>query len=210
MNRSRIVLRLCLLVMAVTVAPVTPSLPRRIIAGLWRPQPRNQDGSGMIGDYAGVPLSPAGRWRAETWSPDDYDLAEYACRPHAWDYSLEGPLSQMRVWSDVDPGNPEGRRLSRASQSAGAGDHHLDGWSAASARQRAAHVERVHDRCVGRGRARHDDDAPQGNLHPPLWPDAQRSLHRAHRDGAASATTCRSRRFCTTRCSWRSRTFEPR
>ena len=57
----------------------------------------------MIGDYAGVPISEAGRWRAETWSPDDYDLAEYACRPHAWDYSLEGPLSQMRVWSDVDP-----------------------------------------------------------------------------------------------------------
>ena len=73
------------------------------ITGFWRPMPRNQDGSGMIGDYAGVPLSNAGRWRAETWSPDDYDLAEYACRPHAWDYSLEGPLSQMRVWSDVDP-----------------------------------------------------------------------------------------------------------
>ena len=47
----------------------------------------------MIGDYAGVPVSDAGRWRAESWSPDDYDLAEYACRPHAWDYSLEGPLS---------------------------------------------------------------------------------------------------------------------
>ena len=72
------------------------------ITGFWRPQPRNQDGSGMIGDYAGVPVSAAGRWRAESWSPDDYDLAEYACRPHAWDYSLEGPLSQMRVWSDVD------------------------------------------------------------------------------------------------------------
>jgi len=56
----------------------------------------------MIGDYAGVPVSDAGRWRAESWSPDDYDLAEYACRPHAWDYSLEGPLSQMRMWADVD------------------------------------------------------------------------------------------------------------
>ena len=95
-------MRLLLLVVAVTVAGHT-ILAQADITGLWRPMPRNQDGSGMIGDYAGVPLSPAGRWRAETWSPDDYDLAEYACRPHAWDYSLEGPLSQMRVWSDVDP-----------------------------------------------------------------------------------------------------------
>ena len=102
MNPSRIVLRLSGLFLAVTLAGHT-IFAQADITGFWRPQPRNQDGSGMIGDYAGVPLSPSGRWRAESWSPDDYDLAEYACRPHAWDYSLEGPLSQMRMWSDVDP-----------------------------------------------------------------------------------------------------------
>ena len=102
MNPSRIVLRLSGLFLAVTLAGHT-IFAQADITGFWRPQPRNQDGSGMIGDYAGVPISAAGRWRAESWSPDDYDLAEYACRPHAWDYSLEGPLSQMRVWSDVDP-----------------------------------------------------------------------------------------------------------
>ena len=75
-------LRLLLLAVAVTAAGHT-ILAQADITGIWRPMPRNQDGSGMIGDYAGVPLSPAGRWRAETWSPDDYDLAEYACRPHA-------------------------------------------------------------------------------------------------------------------------------
>ena len=31
------------------------------IAGLWRPLARNQDGSGMDGDYAGLPLNAAGR-----------------------------------------------------------------------------------------------------------------------------------------------------
>ena len=102
MNPSRVVLRLSGLFLAVTLAGHT-IFAQADITGFWRPQPRNQDGSGMIGDYAGVPISAAGRWRAESWSPDDYDLAEYACRPHAWDYSLEGPLSQMRVWSDVDP-----------------------------------------------------------------------------------------------------------
>jgi hypothetical protein len=72
------------------------------MAGLWRPLPRNQDGSGMTGDAAGVPLSPEGRWRAQSWSPEDFDVAEWVCRPHAWDYSLEGPLSPIRFWPEVD------------------------------------------------------------------------------------------------------------
>jgi hypothetical protein len=72
------------------------------IAGHWRPLPRNQDGSGMTGDAAGVPLSPEGRWRAQSWSPDDFDVAEWVCRPHAWDYSLEGPLSPIRFWPEIE------------------------------------------------------------------------------------------------------------
>lgn len=46
------------------------------IAGLWRPLARNQDGSGMTGDMAGVPVSDALRWSAESWSPDNFDVAE--------------------------------------------------------------------------------------------------------------------------------------
>ena len=72
------------------------------IAGHWRPLPRNQDGSGLTGDAAGVPLSPEGRWRAQSWSPDDFDVAEWVCRPHAWDYSLEGPLSPIRFWPAIE------------------------------------------------------------------------------------------------------------
>ena len=63
--------------------------------GVWRPLPRNQDGSGMTGDIAGVPVSDAARWRVQSWSPEDFDVTEWACRPHAWDYSLEGPLSAL-------------------------------------------------------------------------------------------------------------------
>ena len=86
---------------------VTPASAQVDIAGLWRPLPRNQDGSGMIGDAAGVPVSAAGRWRAESWSPDDFDAAEWVCRPHAWDYSLEGPLSQLRIWPEIDQATQE-------------------------------------------------------------------------------------------------------
>jgi len=70
--------------------------------GVWRPLPRNQDGSGMTGDIAGVPASDAARWRVQSWSPEDFDVTEWACRPHAWDYSLEGPLSALRIWADID------------------------------------------------------------------------------------------------------------
>jgi hypothetical protein len=73
------------------------------ITGRWRPLARNEDGSGMTGDAAGLPISQAGRWRADSWSPDEFDMAEWVCRPHPWDFSLEGVLSMLHVWSDVDP-----------------------------------------------------------------------------------------------------------
>ena len=56
----------------------------------------------MTGDAAGVPVSQEGRWRADAWSPGDFDTAEFVCRPHAWDYSLEGPLSPLRIWPEID------------------------------------------------------------------------------------------------------------
>jgi hypothetical protein len=91
------------LAVALLVALATQtSLAENDISGVWRPLARNQDGSGMIGDIAGVPVSVAGRARAEAWSPDEYDTAEWACRPHVWDYSLEGPLSAMRIWPEIE------------------------------------------------------------------------------------------------------------
>jgi hypothetical protein len=84
------------------VSCASPVFAQVDIAGNWRPLPRNQDGSGMTGDAAGVPLSTEGRWRADSWSPADFDTAEWVCRPHAWDYSLEGPLSPVRFWPEVD------------------------------------------------------------------------------------------------------------
>jgi hypothetical protein len=101
MDRRHVVLRRILLLLLVAAAG-HPALAQVDLTGLWRPLTRNQDGSGMIGDAAGVPLSDAGKWRGQSWSPDDFDTAEWACRPHAWDYSLEGPLSQLRIWSEAD------------------------------------------------------------------------------------------------------------
>ena len=66
------------------------------ISGMWRPLARNEDGSGMDGDYAGLPLNAAGRWRAQSWVPENFEVPEFVCRPHAWDFSLEAGASRMR------------------------------------------------------------------------------------------------------------------
>jgi len=72
------------------------------LQGSWRPLPRNQDGSGMVGDIAGIPVTEGDRLRVQSWSPEDFDITEWSCRTHAWDYSLEGPRSPLRFWADVD------------------------------------------------------------------------------------------------------------
>ena len=93
--------RVPLLILLVTLWS-HPALAQMDFMGVWRPLPRNQDGSGMVGDIAGVPVTDADRWRVQSWSPEDFDVTEWACRPHAWDYSLEGPLSALRFWADID------------------------------------------------------------------------------------------------------------
>src|SRR5512132_1241549 len=35
------------------------------LTGTWRPLARNEDGSGMIGDAAGLPITQESRWRAD-------------------------------------------------------------------------------------------------------------------------------------------------
>jgi hypothetical protein len=55
-----------------------------------------------LGDYTGLPLSEAGRLRAESWDADRISVVqEYQCRPHSSDYSLRG-LAPLRVWADYD------------------------------------------------------------------------------------------------------------
>lgn len=78
------------------------SYAQRDIAGMWVPLHHNQDGDGMIGDSAGVPLTEDGRKRGDSWSPEEFDMAEWVCRPHAWDYSLETTHSEIRFRPIVD------------------------------------------------------------------------------------------------------------
>jgi hypothetical protein len=63
--------------MALVVVWSVPADAQVDLSGLWTPLPRNQDGSGMTGDAAGLPLSVEGQWRAQSWSPEDFDVAEW-------------------------------------------------------------------------------------------------------------------------------------
>lgn len=72
------------------------------LTGLWRPLARDEDGSGMDGDYAGLPLNAAGRARAQAWTPENFEVPEWVCRPHAWDFSLEAGASQLRISAQIE------------------------------------------------------------------------------------------------------------
>ena len=95
--------RTILIAIVLLFAPSFSAFAQVDVAGKWRPLGRNEDGSGMTGDAAGLPLSQEGRWRGDSWSPGEFDVAEWVCRPHPWDFSLEGVLSALHLWSDVDP-----------------------------------------------------------------------------------------------------------
>ena len=79
-----------------------PALAQVDFAGMWRALPRNQDGSGMDGDYAGLPLNAAGRLRAQSWAPENFEVPEWVCRPHAWDFTGEGGGAELRFSAVVD------------------------------------------------------------------------------------------------------------
>jgi len=93
--------RVALLVVLASLA-VESARAQVDLTGLWRPLARNEDGSGMDGDYAGLPLNAAGRARAQAWTPENFEVPEWVCRPHAWDFSLEAGASQLRFSADIE------------------------------------------------------------------------------------------------------------
>lgn len=55
-----------------------------------------------IGDYLGMPINDAARFRADSWSASKWTVPERQCEPHPSDYAPRGPAS-MRISSTVDP-----------------------------------------------------------------------------------------------------------
>ncbi|MGH7343206.1 MAG: hypothetical protein ACREKH_22185 [Candidatus Rokuibacteriota bacterium] len=95
-------MRVALVVVALVTLFIQQALAQVDLTGLWRPLARNEDGSGLDGDYAGLPLSASGRARAQAWTPENFEVPEWVCRPHAWDFSLEAGASQLRFSADIE------------------------------------------------------------------------------------------------------------
>src|SRR3990170_450166 len=96
-----------LVVLAATLAAGAPAWAQADFSGHWAPlfhedHPERIPGP-ELGDYAGIPLTEAGRLRADSWDADRISVVpEYQCRPHAGDYMMRG-LSNMRIDAVRDP-----------------------------------------------------------------------------------------------------------
>ena len=93
-------------IFAVLLAIVSlPAFAQVDLAGEWAPvfhedQPERGPGP-EIGDYLGIPLNDAARFRADSWDAALLSVPEHQCKPHPSDYGMRGPAN-TRWWKDVD------------------------------------------------------------------------------------------------------------
>jgi hypothetical protein len=98
---------LSLLTLLVACLAGTPAYAQADFAGHWAPlyhedHPERIPGP-ELGDYLGIPLSEAGRLRADSYDADRISVvSQYECRPHGGDYMMRG-LSNMRIDAVRDP-----------------------------------------------------------------------------------------------------------
>ena len=52
-----------------------------------------------IGDYLGLPITDAARWRAESWDASLLSLPEHQCKPHPSTYGFRG-VGTLRIWEE--------------------------------------------------------------------------------------------------------------
>src|ERR1700693_6350648 len=96
--RSQAILSLLLFLL---LLPVGPAFAQVDWSGLWNPVGSRQiTDNPDLGDYAGFPLSDAGRRRAQTWAANMMEVAQNVCRPYPLEMAFAP--SNMRVWTEVD------------------------------------------------------------------------------------------------------------
>ena len=109
-NRMTLGVSLLALVTALAGGPTLaqgPPQPARGIdlSGEWAPrfhedQPERIPGPD-IGDYLGLPITPAARLHGDSWDASILTLPEHQCKPHPSDYSPRGPAN-LRLWKEID------------------------------------------------------------------------------------------------------------
>jgi hypothetical protein len=103
----RYALRTLAALLALSSLAVAPhAAAQRDLSGMWG-QRFHEDlperGAGPeIGDYTGLPINDAARFRADSWTASKWTVPERQCEPHPADYGPRGPAS-LRIASTVDP-----------------------------------------------------------------------------------------------------------
>ena len=94
------------LALGISAVATVPALAQVDFSGEWAPRFYEDQLERVpgpeLGDYLGLPITAAGRQRADTWEASIQTLPEWQCRPHSADYIWRGP-SPLRVSKEVDP-----------------------------------------------------------------------------------------------------------
>src|SRR5688500_8335670 len=83
-----------------------PAFAQVDFSGEWIPIRQEDQGAqpnSLPGDYLGIPINDAARFRADTWSASVWTLPEWQCRPQPIDYMKRSGPQTMRIDKEVDP-----------------------------------------------------------------------------------------------------------
>jgi len=83
-----------------------PAFAQTDVSGQWSDRyhedwPERIPGPDAV-DLSGLPLTEAGRAKADSWNVSVQTLPERQCIPHMATYGLQGPAN-LRIWNEVDP-----------------------------------------------------------------------------------------------------------
>lgn len=99
----------CATAIAAALLWAAPAAAQVDLVGEWNA--RNHEdapergGGPEVGEYQGLPINDAARFRADAWSASLWTVPEHQCIPHPADY---GPnFSAVRIWKDIDPRTQE-------------------------------------------------------------------------------------------------------
>jgi hypothetical protein len=100
------IVRVILFVALVWGAAATPAVAQVDFSGVWAPimhEDSVERAAGPdIGDFLGLPINDAARYRAEAWDASLLTLPEHQCKPHPSTYGFRG-VGNLRIWNDADP-----------------------------------------------------------------------------------------------------------
>src|SRR5262245_26733120 len=108
----RVACALMVVALAAMAAPALPQVQGAIeqnfsIAGDWQGGSNVEDaytraGGAALGDYAGLPINPAGRQKAQSWDASMLSMPEHVAMPHPAAYFMRGGGGPSRITKVVD------------------------------------------------------------------------------------------------------------